>query len=32
MKKVIWHERAKEGKKQAADYIRRKFGLHQRPE
>ena len=27
MKKIIWHERAKEGKKQVADYIRRKFGL-----
>ena len=27
MKRVIWHTQAKEGKKQVADYIRRKFGL-----
>lgn len=26
MRKVIWHTRAKDGKKQVADYIRHQFG------
>ena len=32
MMKVIWHSQAKAGKKQIADYIRRKFGLKRKKE